>query len=289
MSGLTVTLVAGKDKDSSSVKVEGSIQHVITDEERETFNVKDSKLKEAVEKYFGKKPNDAYLHSSTPWGDLYKTYKWEQTQMVLVATSAEILEITSNPVALKSQTFENYSSHEAEFNVSISDSVTHTTTSSWSTGGTLSIEQKFKYNVEFLGAGGGGETTLSYSQSWGIGGSESKSITVGSGSGVTVSLKPQQAVEATLSASQGVMKVRIHYEAKLTGTAAVNYNPTYKGHHFWDLPINSVMSADKISNSITSTEDIELGYFSNGTIEIKDKETDEMVSSHYLPLPTPAV
>ena len=33
---------------------------------KERLNLSDKQLKEAVKTYFGKKPNDAYLHSSTP-------------------------------------------------------------------------------------------------------------------------------------------------------------------------------------------------------------------------------
>ena len=282
MAGFNISIVAGKDKGSSSVQVTGQVQHVITDEERNTFHLNDDQLKKAVEKYFGKRPNDAYLHSPTPWNDLYKTYGWEQTQTVITSTSAEILEITSEPVALKTQTFENNSSYEAEFNVSVTDTVTDTSESSWETGGTFTVGQMIKYEVGFLGTGGGGETSFSYSQSWGIGGKKSKSVTVGSTSAVTITLKPKQAVEAILSASRGVMKVRVRYRSRLIGTTAINYNPTYKGHHFWDLGIGGVMSASDISNSIESVEDIELGYYSNGNIEIKDKETSNTVSAYYL-------
>ena len=62
--------------------------------------------------------------------------------------------------------------------------------------------------VGFLGTGGG-ETDLSISQSWGVGGSSSKSQSFGSTSGVTVTLKPHQNVKSVLSATRGVMKIRI--------------------------------------------------------------------------------
>ena len=138
--------------------------------------------------YFGKKPADAYLHSPTPWGDLYETYCWQQVQTLLVVPKAKILGITSEPVIVKTQKFENNSSKKGTFNVAISETVQDTTTSSWSTGGTLTVGQKFEYKVKFLGTGGGGETSLSYSQSRGIDGSESKSTTVGSSSAVSVEL-----------------------------------------------------------------------------------------------------
>src|SRR5947207_10532693 len=76
MAGITVSIVAGADAAHSSVNATGSVQHVITDKEVTTFGIQDSPLKNAVGKYFGKNPNDAYLHSPTPWNDLYKTYGW---------------------------------------------------------------------------------------------------------------------------------------------------------------------------------------------------------------------
>ncbi|QDH81324.1 follicular epithelium yolk protein subunit [Echinicola soli] len=280
--GISISIIAGHDESVSSVNASGTVQHVITDEERTTFKLGSKQLKDAVKAYFGKSPNDAYLHSPTPWGDLYKTYSWPQVQMVLVVQSAEILGITSEPVIVKTQEFTNESSKKGTFNVAISDSVNNTTSSNWSTGGTLSVGQKFSYDVKFLGAGGGGETSLSYSQSWGIGGQESKSITVGSTAGVSVELDPGQSILAELSASRGVMKVRIRYNAYLIGNTAINYNPTYKGHHFWSLGIGGVMSSGGIQNSVQSTEDIEIGYYSNSKIELKDKTNGKLVRERVL-------
>lgn len=268
-----INIVAGEDKDSSHVSATGSVQHVITDQDRTTFNVGDNELKQAVNVAFGKRPNDAYLRSPTPWGDLYKRYSWPQVQTVTVVESAEILSVTLKPVQLKTQTFTNSSSHTATFNVGITETVGDTTTSSWTTGHTLTLEQKITYKVGFLGTGGGGETGFSYSEQWGVGGQESKSITLGSTSAVSVTLDPGESVVAELSASRGVMKVRITYKSYLTGVTAVNYNPTFKGHHFWALDIGRVMSSGKISNSVVSTEDIEIDYYSSAKIEVKDGKT----------------
>lgn len=268
--GINVSIVAGQNKAASSVKASGSVQHVITPAERKAFNLSDNQLKNAIKAYFKKAPNDAFLRSPTPWGDLYKTYGWPQVQLVLAVQSAEILAITSEPVIVKSQEFVNNSSRTANFNVAISESVNNTTSSSWTVGNSLAIGQKFSYGVSFLGADGKGETSMSYTHSWGEGGSESKSITVGSTSGLTVQLGPGEAVIAELSASRGVMKVRIVYNAYLVGRTAVNYYPPYKGHHFYALSINDVMVSGRIPNSIKSTENIEVGYYSNSRIELKD-------------------
>lgn len=270
MAGITVSIVAGADEAHSSVNATGSVQHIITDKERTTFGVQDSALKNAVGKYFGKNPNDAFLHSPTPWNDLYKTYGWPEVQAILVVQNAQLTGITSEPVVVATKTFTNQSSKKATFDASISDQVSNTTESNWSTTNTIEVAQKITYNVGFLGTGGGGETSMSYSRQWGEGGSQSKSITVGSSSGVSVELDPGESIEAQLTASRGVMKVRITYKAYLTGSTAINYNPTFKDHHFWALDIGGVMGAAGINNSVQFTEDIEVGYFSNAKIALVD-------------------
>lgn len=271
--GIDISIVAGQDQSTSSVNASGTVQHIITDQERKTFRLGDKQLKDAVNAYFGKSPDDAYLHSPTPWNDLYKVYSWSEVQTVLVVQSAEILGITSEPVIVKTQEFANNSDKKANFNVAISESVNHTVSSSWSTGGTLSIGKSISCSVNFLGMGAGSETSISYSQSWGVGGEKSESITVGSTAGIDVELDPGESVISELSASRGVMKVRIRYKAYLIGYTAVNYCPRYKDHHFWALRIESVMSKSGISNSVNSTEDIEIGYYSNSKIELKNAKT----------------
>src|SRR5271156_1054538 len=96
--GIEVSIKAGLTAATSSVSASGSVQHVITDTEVATFGLQDGNLKNAVGKYFGQNPNDAFLHSPTPWGDLYRTYNWPQVQTVLVVDSATITGITSQPV-----------------------------------------------------------------------------------------------------------------------------------------------------------------------------------------------
>ncbi len=278
---ISISVIAGQDKSKSSVSAKGTVQHIITEEEKNTFHLSDKKLKEAVKVYFGKKPKDVFLHSPTPWKDLYKTYNWSPVQMVLTVQSAKILSVKSKSPISKTQIFKNNSKKkDATFNVGISESVNNTASSSWNTGGVLSIGQMFKYEVGFLGTGGGGETSISYSQSWGVGGDRSKSITIGSNSEVTVMLGPGEGVQAILTASRSVMKVQIEYIAYLIGTTAVNYYPKFKNHHFWSLDINRVMSKAKIQNLIKSTETIELGYYSDSNIDVNDIETGVMKAAY---------
>lgn len=268
--GITISIIAGDDQKSSSVSASGSIQHIITDTERNTFKLSDDGLKKAVDKYFGKRPNDAYLHSPTPWDDLYKRYGWPQVQTIVRPTKAEILSITSEPTIVATRIFKNNSSVKGTFNAGIEESVTDTVTSSWSTGGTLTIGQEIEYGIKFLGSGVSGTTSMSYSQSWEVGGTHEKTTTVGSTSGVTVELNPGESVKSILTASRGVMKVRVTYHATLNGSTAVNYNPKYKDHHFWGLNIDKVMNAANLDNSLKYTEDIEIGYYSDAVVELQN-------------------
>lgn len=270
--GININIVAGADAASSRVNASGSIEHIITSAERKTFSLSDSQLKSAVEAYFGRRPNDAFLHSPTPWNDLYKRYGWSQVRTVLAVRKAEIIDLTSEPIITKTQEFENTSSKRATFNVAINDEVSNTVSTSWNTGGTLTVGQEIEVGVDFI-VSTKSRTSISYSQSWGIGGEKSKTITIGSNSGLSVDLDPGEAVVAELSASRGVLRVRVTYVATLQGYTAVNYNPKWKDHHFWALNINRVMAAGGISNSVVSTQDFEVGYYSNAKVTLRDRDS----------------
>lgn len=270
--GMEINIKAGSTKELSSAVASGEERHIITDHERSTYNIEDGSLKDAVDKYFGKRPNDAYLHSETPWGDLYKTYGWDQVELILTPYNATITGITAAPTIVATQTFTNHSSVKGIFNVGIKQDVSETSESNWSQTDTISVGQSIKYGISFLGTGGGGTTTMSYSHAWGQGGSESKTITVGSECGVQVELQPGQSVKALLTATRGVMNVRVSYSAVLNGDTAINYNPTYKDHHFWALGIQNVMNAANLSYVRSFTEDIKIGYYSDAKIELQDAQ-----------------
>lgn len=277
--GIEVHIKAGLDEQSSSVSASGSVQHIITDTERSTFGIDDQGLKNAVGKYFGQAPDDAFLHSETPWNDLYRTYGWPQVQTVLVVESATITGITSQPTVVAQNILRNDSKVAATFNAAASESVSNTTTTSWSSTDSVQVGQKFSYEVSFLGTGGKGETSLTYTHSWGQGGSESEQVTVGSSQGVSVLLQPGQAVDAEITASRGAMKVRIVYRASLIGSTAINYGHPYNGHHFWGLDLSTVMSAAGLPLTKTFTEDIEIGFYANDAVILTDPVTKKVLTS----------
>ncbi|XP_028165633.1 spherulin-2A-like [Ostrinia nubilalis] len=266
--------VAGKfDPNNQNMQVyySGNEVAIISDEERNTFKIGDSALKDAVRSYFGQRPDDAYLRSPTPWGDLYQTYGWSQVTRTLVPRSAKVLTISSQPQIVMRQLFENNSTKPATFNVGISQTVQNTVSSSWSTGGQLTIGQEISYGINIEGIVGGGAVSYSYTNSWGRNTEKSQSVTIGASSGMEVLLQPGQGVVAELEATRGSMKVEVEYLASLDGANAVNYAKTYKGHHFWALDVRGVMSSGGISNAVVSREVLEIGFYSNSKVVVHDR------------------
>lgn len=264
--GITISLNVGLDGQSSSINASGNIIESISSHNIDAFGIG----KSAITKVVLSNPKKYGPIVGVPLAISYK-----DVITTIDVIDAEILGITSQPIIVKTQEFINNSDVEGTFNVSITDSVSNTSTSTWSVGGSLTITQKVSYGLKF---GASGETSMSYTQSWGIGGSESKTYTIGSTSGVTTTLKPGQAIIAQLSASRGVLKAKVNYNATCSGK--ILYMGS--GGPLLNIPITEIMSLGNISNSIKSSETMEVGYYSNSRVEIKNKADNKLISNHYL-------
>lgn len=273
---MSIYINISASKDTSTVSWGGVNVAVISTQEMDTFKLNKRQLEDAVKNGGWLRPNDAYLRKPTPWG-LYDKYTWPETQRGLYIQGSKVLERSSKPVIVATKEFKNESSVPVTFNAGIEQSVENTVSSQWSTGGSLSVGQTISYNVGFLGSGGGGETSMNYEQSWGIGGERSKTTTVGSSAGVEVELQPGQAVIVELIATRGILKIEFEYIASLKGIAALNYNPPYKGAHFHGVSVPLLMKANDISNAIKSREVVEIDFFSESKITVKDKYNDKLI------------
>lgn len=80
-------------------------------------------------------------------------------------------------------------------------------------------------------------------------------------------MEPGEEVVAELSANSGKMKVRITYEAHLTGDALVHYRPSYESLYTCQIPMSIIAGA---SDSVRITQDIEIGYHSEVHVTIKN-------------------
>lgn len=274
---IKVDIMSSTDSSQSRASAFGNQVSLISNEERNTFQLSDSQLKRAVERDFGRSPLDAFLRETTQWGGLYGRFGWQEVTRTLRPIDLRILNQTTTPSIIMTQDFVNASSVSAIFNASISQSVENTVTTSWSTGGTLSVGASIEVGVSFMGIGGTASSSISYEQSWGIGGETSTSVVLGSSSGLQVTLEPGQAVTAELVATRGTMSVDVIYAASLNGHCAVNYNPPYQGHHFWGLPIARIMSNSGINNLLRTTQRLDIGFYANSSIIIRDKKTQAII------------
>ncbi|XP_059047957.1 spherulin-2A-like [Achroia grisella] len=274
---IKVNVVASDNEAEREVKFSGRNTAIISDKERNTFQLSDNNLKDAVRAFFGQRPDDAFLRSPTPWGDLYQTYGWPQVTRTLTPRRARVLQVSSNPSIVLRQHFENNSTSSGTFKAQIKQEVKNTVTSTWQKGGELSIGQDIEYGFDIKVLSVGGKTSFSYTSKWGESVSRSETVTVGSESRVEIHLEPGQKVIAELYATRGTMQIQVDYDATLSGSTAVNYSKKYNGHHFWALNINSVMRAGGLKSFAESHEVINLGYYSDSNIVIRDSKSNNIL------------
>ncbi|KAJ2943205.1 hypothetical protein O0L34_g18918 [Tuta absoluta] len=266
-----VNLRTGADQNIAEVEILGSSVEILPDGERDVWKLNDGQLKDATAAYSGRRPDDVYLKSPTPWGDLYRRKNWRQVQRTLVPRNARILGIRSEPVIVTTREFTNNSSAKATFNAGINQAVDETVSSTWNRGGNLQVAQEIYYKVDFGVGEIGGTTTYAFSSSWGQETSKSQSVTVGSSTGVQVLLEPGQAVVAVLTATRGTMEVEVDYRAKLSGIVVCNYEDPFKGHFFWAYDVNACLSAAGHPRSIDSTETLRIGFYADARVVVSDQ------------------
>jgi len=190
-----------------------------------------------VKDYFGKTPLNAYVNHS----NMYERFGWEEVHVVIKPVKATIIGVTSNPVILGTQTITNNSSFAATFQAGITESVTDSVATTWSGSASATMGVDLGVEVGFRWASSSMGQTFSYTQEFGVSETTTHQSTIGTSSGISVTLGPHESVIASLSSSRGTLNALVQYEATLVGKVACNYNPTYKGQHFWGLGIEGVM------------------------------------------------
>ncbi|CAB3256079.1 unnamed protein product [Arctia plantaginis] len=248
--------------------------NVITDDDIRQFNLKDANLKAAVSKHYKSgKPKNVYLKSPTPWGDLYKTYHWEQVSIVLSIKSVRVKNLTKNPIIVMSQDFENLSTQPVKVNTGISHTIENILTTSWSKNQEFTVSQEISYDVNLIFAKASGTTGFSYTTNWGVSEEKTKTETVGANTGMETELKPGQAVTAVLSATAGFLEIEVIHKMSLRGNLAVNFRNPFKNHHFWGPPILSVLRSGGMATEKTTIETIKFGYHVDASLKVFDKNT----------------
>lgn len=275
--GIHIAIIASAVKGHSSVSTSGSIQHIITKRDVKAFNIGDRNLKKAIGSFFGKEPTYVYLHDPTPiWTDpsLYERFGWHEVKTTLFVQSATVTETAAKREIVATKKLVNDSNKRATFDANISTEILNTVESKWSKTEAIEVGEAFSYKVEFEGCGKEGESTLLYNHLWGQDALETENVKLGTSREVNVDLDPGESVEALLTASKGVMKVKIIYRVYLEGHTAICYHgKKYKGHWYWALPIIGVMNASNLDICRDFTEEIEISFYSNTQVELTNSKS----------------
>jgi hypothetical protein len=280
--GLSIEIVAGMNKASSSVRASGVIKTPVTDSDLYGFGV--SKIGHCLGVWSGHNPgkNVYTTYANDTKHNLFRKYNWTPVSRTLKAKSAKILEITAKPTIIGTADNTNISDVEGTFHYSIHEDITNSATSSWNTSNSLKISKDIDVGVKVSGVGASSKTEIAYTHSWGKGGSKEQKTTVGSGSDISVVLQPGQSATAELTSSKGSMKVEVTYEATLTGSVAVSYSEptaqygkTHGEHRFWQVPIETVFAGCAVevpgglSQTLTFKEIINVGYYSKSKLTLR--------------------
>ncbi|CAH0718616.1 unnamed protein product, partial [Brenthis ino] len=266
-------IAAGENK--RDVKVLGSIVNVISKTEQNTFGLTDEKLKQSVSKYFGLVPDNVYVHSPTPWGDLYKTMNWEPIRRVVVPQKAAVLSVKSEPVLVARKEFVNEDVVPKTMKTEFREYVTNAISSKWDTEGELDVED-IMYELDMKTD----PTFISFSSKWGQDSDKYMPMTVGSE--IELTLAPNQKYVAELYVTKEEMMIRVDYETSLRGSVAINFDKEYRGHKFWAVDVNTLSTVGGFRKVVHSSEIIEYVQFIDANIVVKDPETEAVIKT--LPL-----
>ena len=263
---------AGPDEASSSVHASGFMKHLITDAERKTFDIdvvsgKNTKLHKAVEKYYGGTVHGAWVKKkahSDP--ELYAHYKWPEVQTTLRPIQAYIVGAEPVTSGVANTCLINNSDTAQPFKTDLSSTVTNSSTSSWQNSVSLSFTEDITVTAGVPGDTVSEKSSMTIAESYGVGGQDTLATSISSSLGVTPTVQPNSALYAQLNATLTKLRVRVKYEATLSGCTAVNYNPKHKGHHFYCFDINSVLKAAGKKTKYETTQDIIVDSYANGDV-----------------------
>ncbi|XP_068624357.1 spherulin-2A-like [Battus philenor] len=251
-----------------NIEFTGTDKNVLSETERKTFDLDEDTLMMNTLKFFGKRPDNVYIRSPTPFGDLYKTYNWEEVVRTLTPMQGRVLNITSETITVASQNFENNDSKPKTFNLGLTKHLENTVSSLWTKDGDLTVNNGINYSIRL------GNATISYTSLWGLNTEKSTTMLMGSND-MQLILLPGQKVTTELLATKFTITLEMEYTATIAGTVAVNYKDSFKDHHFWALDVDEMMSDSGMASTAKSKETIDIVFHMNPDIVVFDTMTRE--------------
>lgn len=160
-------------------------------------------------------------------------------RVVMKPTHAEILEITSQPEIVDKQIFDARSESEpTDFHAAISDSVTNSVETNWSSSVSIGVSTTVEVEVgtDIIDAKAKRSLTISMDTSYGRGGSKASSTSLGVDTQIREELKPGELAVAALSVSRGTLTAAVDFATILTGCIRLVFANKHHKHPFWVTP-----------------------------------------------------
>lgn len=270
---ITVNIKASAVQNQAFVGHYGKDSNIISNTERETFNITDKPLTATIAAYSGTKPTNVFVKSPTPWGDLYKTYNWEEVRRETKVKSDRIVAIKTQEVTLVKGKYTNNSTLNGTFVCNYVHEIENTVSNNF-TGKNVSVN--VTYNVDLL-KGMEPPIHLKFVSDIANNTRMPDKDTIRPDSEVVFNLKPSQSATAFLNATKVEMTVEVNYETSLSGQLVVNYYPRHKGHHFWAYDVRNVLTTRGQSFVQNSTNVVTIQYYTNASIAVVDDETGKVI------------
>ncbi|XP_061717267.1 spherulin-2A-like [Cydia pomonella] len=218
-------------KNESSVTFTGTDRNIISDIEMRSFNITTSNLKDAVRAYSGGSPSDVFVKSPTPWGNLYERFNWKEVTRITNVKRAKITYIATEAVILSKYNCTNQS-NRSEIVCDVKADVVNYVKNNF-IGKEMSINSE--YNIDLV--------CLHRKLVLRLGVNNFTEDPMNLQINDKITLEPPQSAVYVLNATKVNIDVIVDYESSIIGDVATNFNPRYKGHHFWVYNIRELIGS----------------------------------------------
>lgn len=246
--------ITGSFHTNFTTRTSGTDKAIVTETERISFKISDGKIKDCVKTLLGGRPDDAFMHGPTPWGDLYKVHGWAETKRVLKPVSSRVINVASSPQMLKQILETNKTT------ISLSQTIYNRFSTTWLTAPNLSVNIIYAHiDVDNF--------VISYESALGVNGVMLKGMTTGIF--LTDTLDFGSAI-VELYATRVSVKTEVLYQASLWGNAVLNYEKAFGGHHFYSPNVEDIMFNCGLSNSLQVKEIIDVRFYVDAKVVVRN-------------------
>ncbi|CAG9789996.1 unnamed protein product [Diatraea saccharalis] len=256
------------------VKFAGTDNEIITDSEKDLFNITIGNLNHGMRVELGKAPDNIFFKDPTPYGDLFKKFKWQQAKRSLRVVNAEINEIIKKETVLKIHEHINNSTDVIKTVRSLYDYVENDMYSSWSENGLPEEDIFYNVTINF------GDTPFQYETRWRDRTQRSTIVKIGVAKKGLISIKPGQTIVTKLKAFKTIISMNLKYRAQIVGNLIGDYQNLYGKYHFYSPTMENIMKAAGLKNHIETTESLEVICYTDPAIDVFDKDTGLTITSH---------